>query len=110
MVILDLPSGQVDKQQTGYSEFVAQPLPSQIEWNTGLVNSLSRADYLLGKLAWVGNTLANPNLMIRPFIARKDVLSGRIEGTQATIGNILAQETGANVKHDPTDMQEISTL
>ena len=110
MVVLDLPSGQIDKLQTGYSALVAQPLPPQIEWNTGLANSLSRADYLLGKLAQEGNTLPNPNLMMRPFIARKAVLSGRIEGTQATIGDILAQETKVNVKHNPADMQEISTL
>ena len=107
MVIIDSPSGHVVKQQTGYSAFIPHPLPPQIEWDTELVNSLSRADYLLGKLAREGSRLPNPHLMMRPFIAREAVLSSKIEGTQATIGDILAQEAGANVKHDAADMQEV---
>lgn len=54
-----------------------------------------------------GAKLSNPHLLMRPFIAREAVLSSRIEGTQATLGEILAQEAGANVDRNPDDLQEV---
>ncbi|WP_420814562.1 Fic/DOC family N-terminal domain-containing protein [Pajaroellobacter abortibovis] len=41
------------------------------------LNSLSRADFLLGKLAREGNKLPNPHLLIRLFITREAVLSSK---------------------------------
>jgi hypothetical protein len=37
-----------------------------------------------------GARLPNPHLLIRPFVRHEAVLSSRIEGTQATLGAILA--------------------
>lgn len=45
--------------------------------------------------------------MIRPFITREAVLSSKIEGTQATIGEILAANVGVSVKRNPEDLQEV---
>ena len=72
-----------------------------------LVYSLSRADFLLGKLAREGSRLPNPHLLLRPFITREAVLSSRIEGTQATLGEILAADSGMNVKQNPDDLQKV---
>ena len=44
---------------------------------------------------------------MRPFITREAVLSSRIEGTQATIGEILAADAGAPIKQNPDDLQEV---
>lgn len=44
---------------------------------------------------------------MQPFIAREAVLTSRIKGTQATLGEMLAQEVGANVDRNPDDLQEI---
>jgi Fic family protein len=82
-------------------------LPPQIEWNNAVVGSLSRADFLLGKLAREGSQLPNPNLLMRPFIAREAVLSSKIEGTQATLGEILAASAGAFIKQNPDDLAEV---
>jgi Fic family protein len=101
------PSGQIIKTQAGYKAFVPEPLPPKIEWDNALVYSLSRADFLLGKLAREGSRLPNPHLLIRPFITREAVLSSRIEGTQATLGDILAAESGLRVKQNPDDLQEV---
>ena len=79
------PSGKVIKAFTGYYSFVPNPLPPQFEWNTSLVNSLSRADHVLGMLSREGGKLPNPRLLMRPFIAREAVLSSKIDGTQATL-------------------------
>lgn len=45
--------------------------------------------------------------MIRPFVRREAVLSSRIEGTQATLGELLAAEAGAAVDRSPDDLREV---
>ncbi|MFP3016894.1 MAG: Fic family protein [Wolbachia sp.] len=104
MDIKESPPGKVVRAFAGYQAF---PLPPKFEWDNDLVNSLSRADHILGMLSREGAKLPNPHLLIRPFIAREAVLSSRIEGTQATLGEILAQEAGANVDRNPDDLQEV---
>lgn len=105
MDIQQSPTGQIIKSSKGYNAFVPHPLPPTLEWDNALVNSLSRADFLLGKLAREGSKL--PNLLIRPFIIREAVLSSKIEGTQATLGEVLAANAGANVKQSFDDLQEV---
>ncbi|ETZ07340.1 hypothetical protein P618_200404 [Holospora obtusa F1] len=107
MDIEQSPSGQIIKASTGYKAFIPAALPPKLEWNDALVYSLSRADFLLGKLAREGSRLPNPHLLLRPFITREAVLSSRIEGTQATLGEILAADSGVNVKQNPDDLQEV---
>jgi hypothetical protein len=51
MDIKQSPSGQIVKSPKGYSAFVPHSLPPKFEWDNEVVNSLSRADFLLGKLA-----------------------------------------------------------
>jgi Fic family protein len=91
----------------GYVAFVPQPLPPEIEWTLPLVGALSDADRLLGRLAGEGGQLPNPHLLMRPFVAREAVLSSRIEGTQATLGELLAAQAGAVVKRSPDDLKEV---
>jgi len=107
MDIVQTPAGQIVKNVNGYKAFVPHPLPPIFKWNTQIVNALSRADFLLGKLAREGSKLPNPHLLIRPFITREAVLSSKIEGTQATIGEILAANAGIHVKRNPDDLQEV---
>jgi len=90
-----------------YAAFVPDPLPPQIEWTPALVRTLSDADRLIGRLAGEGGSLPNPHLLIRPFVAREAVLSSRIEGTQATLGELLAAEAGAVVDRSPNDLREV---
>ena len=101
------PSGKIIKIPSGYSAFVPHSLPPNIQWNTTLVNALSRADYLLGQLAREGEKLPNPHLMMRPFITREAVLSSKIEGTRATVGEILASDAGISSKFYPEDLREV---
>lgn len=107
MDIKESPSGKVVRALTGYQAFIPHPLPPKIEWDNSLVSSLSRADHLLGMLSREGGKLPNPHLLMRPFIAREAVLSSKIEGTQATLGEILANEAGIQVHRHPDDLQEV---
>jgi Fic family protein len=101
------PAGRTQKCPGGYSAFIPDPLPPALEWTPALVRALSDADRLIGRLAGEGGKLPNPHLLIRPFIRREAVLSSRIEGTQATLGELLAAEAGAAVDRSPDDLREV---
>ena len=83
------------------------PLPPSIEWKPALMAVLSEADRLIGRLAGEGGRLSNPHLLIRPFVRREAVLSSKIEGTQATLGELLAAEAGMAVDRSPADLREV---
>lgn len=101
-------SGHKMRCSEGYSAFIPNPLPPEINWSIKLSNSLSDADRLIGKLAGEGRQLPNPHLLMRPFIRREAVLSSRIEGTQTTLGELLAKEAGVNVERSPDDLREVA--
>jgi Fic family protein len=82
-------------------------LPPPIAWGPELARALSAADHAVGRLAGEGRRLPNPHLLIRPFLRREAVLSSRIEGTQATLGELLASEAGAAVARSPADLREV---
>jgi Fic family protein len=77
-----------------YWAFIPNPLPPALLFDGRLVRALSNADRALGELAGLGRTVANPDLLVRPFIRREAVLSSRIEGTQADITDLYAYEAG----------------
>lgn len=93
--------------QGSYSAFVPDPLPPRLDWTARLIAALSDADRLIGRLAGEGGRLPNPHILIRPFVRREAVLSSKIEGTQATLGELLAAEAGASVEQSPEDLREV---
>jgi Fic family protein len=103
-----VPTGRWIKTLEGYEAFHPHPLPPEIAWTPRLVRILSQADRLLGRLAGEGRRLPNPHLLIRPFVRREAVYSSRIEGTQATLGELLAAEAGAVVERSPEDLREVA--
>jgi len=101
-------AGKPAHQAQGYTAFVPDPLPPRIAWTDALVRSLSDADRLVGQLAGQGAQLLNPHVLIRPFVRREAVLSSKIEGTQATLGELLAAEAGVAVDRSPDDLREVA--
>ena len=93
--------------QGSYAAFVPAPLPPVLEWTPRLIGVLSEADRLIGRLAGEGSRLPNPHVLMRPFVRREAVLSSKIEGTQSTLGELLAAEAGAVVKRSPEDLREV---
>lgn len=102
-----LVPGKHVRVPSGYTAFVPNPLPPRLHWTPELVRALSDADRLVGRLAGEGGRLPNPHLLLRPFVRREAVLSSRIEGTQATLGELLAAEAGATVERSPADLREV---
>ncbi|MDB6063822.1 MAG: Fic family protein [Pedosphaera sp.] len=101
----DIPGKKVS--QGSYSAFVPAPLPPALDWTPRLLRLLSDADRLIGKLAGEGGRLPNPHVLMRPFVRREAVLSSKIEGTQATLGELLAAEAGIAVERSPDDLREV---
>jgi Fic family protein len=102
------PHGRWVRAPGGYRAYVPAPLPPPIAWDEALASALSSADRAIGRLAGEGRRLPNPHLLIRPFVRREAVLSSRIEGTQATLGELLAAEAGAAVDRSPADLREVA--
>lgn len=92
----------------GYRAFHPDPLPPVLNWSPSLASALADASLLIGRLAGEGKRLPNPHILIRPFIRREAVLSSRIEGTQATLGELLAAEAGAAVERSPEELREVA--
>ncbi len=102
------PHGRSLRCPGGYRAYVPDPLPPRLAWSDALASALSRADLAVGRLAGAGRRLPKPLLLIRPFVRRESVLSSRIEGTQATLGELLAAEAGAAVECSPEDLREVA--
>lgn len=107
MALSAQPHGRKIRCPGDYLAYVPNPLPPELPWTPELVRALSEADRLIGRLAGEGGRLPNPHLLMRPFVRREAVLSSRIEGTQATLGELLAAEAGAVVERSPKDLREV---
>ncbi|MEQ1512822.1 MAG: Fic family protein [Lysobacteraceae bacterium] len=100
-------SGRVVRSVEGHPAFVPAPLPPELLFDTDLVLRLSKADAALSELAGLGRVLPNPHLLIAPYLRREAVLSSRIEGTQASLADLLAQEAGQPSQARPDDVREV---
>lgn len=73
----------------GYVAFFPESIPRTVELPASTVTLLADAEAALGQLAAIGGLLPNPELLVRPYLLREAVSSTRIEGTRATIGEVL---------------------
>jgi Fic family protein len=85
-------AGKVIRTPTGYAAFIPAKLPPTLTYDHQLVISLSRADAALSELSGLGRHLPNPHLLIAPYVRREAVLSSRIEGTKASLSDLLIDE------------------
>ena len=98
-------TGRLVRTAEGYSAFVPSPLPPRIEINWELSRILSEADRAIGSLAGSGHMLPDPELLIQPLMRREAVLSSKIEGTQASLADLVAFESAGA---DSGDAHEVS--
>ncbi len=101
------PSGRTVQCPRGYNAHVPAPLPPNIAWDGELALALSRADHAMGRLAAEGRLMPVPHLYIRAFLYKEAELSSRIEGTQVSLGELLASNAGAKVEKSSEELQEV---
>ncbi len=101
-------AGAVVLTREGYHVFVPAPLPPALEYDDEVVQALSGADAALGELSGRGSLLPNPHLLISPLVRREAVLSSRIEGTQASVADVLlAEMSGDASPQQAADVAEV---
>ena len=86
------PCGHLVPTVNGQRAYVPDPLPRNVELSSQVIYRLDEASRAVATLAGAGETVPNPHLLIRPFMRREAVLSSRIEGTQASISDLLLYE------------------
>jgi len=79
----------VVRSQGGVDCCLPQDLPAPLPVTGDALAALSAADRAVGQLAGIARILPNPRLLIRAFAGREAVLSSRIEGTQASLSDLL---------------------
>ncbi len=82
-------------QIEGYASFVPEKLPPTnppVQFDMELISLLSEADRALGKLDGITTTLPNPDLFVSMYVKKEALLSSQIEGTQASLIEVLETE------------------
>ena len=102
------PVGQLVTTTEGHRAFVPAPLPRAVNLPADLIMQLDEASRAVATLSGVGETIPNPHLLVRPFIRREAVLSSRIEGTQASLSDLLRYETAATRRRPTGDVVEVA--
>ena len=89
--------------------YVPQELPLKNLDYRCLVSLVGEANAHLGRYDGLLKGIVNPSVMLSPLTNEEAVLSSKIEGTQATIDEVLKQEAGIGVKYGEKyeDIQEI---
>lgn len=89
----------------GYVAYCPAQIPRTIQLSTSLIRLLADAEAALGTLSGVGHLLPNPYLLIRPYLLREALSSTRIEGTQASLFDVL--EIEATGEPPNADVEEV---
>jgi len=102
-------TGKVIRTPQGYAAFIPAPLPPLLVYDDDLVLALSRADAALSELSGLGRHLPNPHLLIAPYVRREAVLSSRIEGTKASLSDLLLDEmeNASSIPREEDDVREV---
>jgi len=79
-----------------------------LDWR-GILPKVSRANAALARYDGILETLPNPSILLSPMTANEAVLSSRIEGTQATLDEVLEADAGMVLSElRRGDIEEIS--
>jgi Fic family protein len=102
-------AGRYVRQATGYRAFIPTALPPTppLEIDPELQKLLSDADRALGRLEGSIQTLPNPDLFVFMYARKEAVLSSQIEGTQASINDLLKAEAEVFSAGRPKDVAEV---
>ncbi len=96
-------------QSTGYSAFIPSPLPPEppVELDGEMWQLLSQADRALGRLDGAADILPNPDLFVAMYVRKEAVLSSQIEGTQASLEDVIEYEARPGDGDHPKDVSEV---
>lgn len=88
---MDHRAGVFIMQPSGFKSFLPHDLPPEppVEFDGEMLALLSEADRKLGRLDGVTQILPNPEMFVAMYVKKEAVLSSQIEGTQASLTDVL---------------------
>lgn len=89
--------------------FIPAPLPPDppVQFDDALIMLLSRASLALGRLDGSTQNLPNPDLFVGMYVNKEAVRSSQIEGTQASLIDVLEFKADAAEPKNLQDIEEI---
>ncbi|MFK7789919.1 MAG: Fic family protein [Phycisphaeraceae bacterium] len=102
-------AGTYIQQPDGYRAFIPKPLPPEpeIHWDDELRELLSLADRAVARLDGASSILPNPDLFVFMYVRKEAVLSSQIEGTQASLSDVLEFEADRAKADLQSDVPEV---
>ncbi len=103
-------AGRIVKTLTGYEAYVPAKLPPDppIAMDKEMQTLLSEADRKLGRLDGITQILPNPELFLAMYVKKEAVLSAQIEGTQASLVDVLNSPSGQTKEdYSPDGVKEV---
>ena len=86
--------------------YLPNQMPRDLILAPETIFALSKADAALGRLSGVGRLLRQPALLVRPYVTREALASSRIEGTVASLSDVLQAEASEEPSNDE-DVKEV---
>lgn len=103
-------SGQYITQLSGdisYKAFVPNSLPFEVKINDELQMLLAKAHSALGRLDGVSEIVPDVDFFVRMYVNKEATLSSQVEGTQATLADVLKVEARIQEPTRFSDVKEI---
>jgi Fic family protein len=88
--------------------YVPDPLPLKCLDVGRLIKRVGTANAAIARYDGLLQSVVNPSVMLSPLTQREAVLSSRIEGTQATVDEVLEYEAG--IEFDPEKTNDIKEV
>lgn len=83
--------------------------PKDLDWSR-LVRFIGPANAALARYDGLLTAIPNSNILLAPLTTQEAVMSSKIEGTQATMGEVLEFEAGANTVLDDAKVSDIHEI
>lgn len=87
-----------------YKSFRPTPLPPEIEIDNEMIMILTAATKALASLDTISSYVPNMNLFVAMYVRKEALLSSQIEGTQATLEDVLDPLIGKNTNQNVADV------
>lgn len=101
--------GSLRTQPTGYKAFIPLKFPVKdiITWDQNLILLLSQADQAIGSLNAIDQLIPDVDFFILMYVRKEAALSTQIEGTQATLLDVIKADAKLPDTDIPSDVDEI---
>ncbi len=102
-------SGVYIRQPEGFKAFNPNSLPPTppLDIDKEMLDLNSRADIAIGRLDSLGDFIPNADLFVFMYVRKEAVISSQIEGTQATLVDVLDFEAGNIDSEELSDVDEV---